>query len=68
MVQKIERKGEKKEEKEEKGLLLGVRGTNLWASGFCLEKLSTPAQLHRSISGGVLDKRKDQERTENRWD
>ena len=30
MVQKMERKGEKNEEKEkEKGLLLGVRGTNL---------------------------------------
>lgn len=30
----MERKGEKKEEEEEKGLLLGVRETNLWASGF----------------------------------
>ena len=29
MVQKMERKGEKKEEEEEKGLLLGVRETNL---------------------------------------
>jgi len=27
-------------------------------------KLSTPAQLHKSISGGVLDKRKDQENRE----
>lgn len=66
----MERKGEKNEEKEkEKGLLLGVRGTNLWASGFwTLEKLSTLAQLHKSISGGVLEKRKDQERTESRWE